>query len=190
MRVVAGALKSRALKAPKGDATRPTSDRVRESLFAVLGDVSGIVVLDLYAGSGALAIEALSRGAARAVCVETARAALAVIRDNVAALGLQARVQVVARKVDESAASLAPHGPFELVLIDPPYADVPSGALARELSPLLARRDELFADDALVVVEHAARDAAPVLPGLVHEDDRRWGDTAAAFYRASRAAQR
>ena len=190
MRVVAGALKSRALKAPKGDATRPTSDRVRESLFAVLGDVSGIVVLDLYAGSGALAIEAISRGAERAVCVEMARPALSVIRENVIALGIEARLHVVARKVEDSATALASHGPFALVLIDPPYADVPSGALARALAPILARRDELFAEDALVVVEHAARDAAPALPGLVHEDDRRWGDTAAAFYRASRTAQR
>jgi 16S rRNA (guanine966-N2)-methyltransferase len=176
VRVVAGALKSRALKAPKGDATRPTSDRVRESLFAVLGDVSGIAVLDLYAGSGALAIEAISRGATRAVCVEMARPALAIIRDNVASLDLQSRVTVVARRVEECAPQLAPHGPFDLVLADPPYADVPSGDLARDLAPLIARGAELF-------VEDAARDAAPVLAGLVHEDDRRWGDTAAAFYR-------
>jgi 16S rRNA (guanine966-N2)-methyltransferase len=185
VRVVAGALKSRALKAPKGDATRPTSDRVRESLFAVLGDVSGVAVLDLYAGSGALAIEALSRGAARAVCVEVARPALMAIRDNVTTLGLDQRLTVLARRVEECAPLLAAHGPFDLVLIDPPYADVPSGDLARDLAPLLARREALFSVDALVVLEHAARDPAPVLTGLVHEDDRRWGDTAAAFYRAT-----
>ena len=186
MRVVAGALKSRALKAPKGDATRPTSDRVRESLFAVLGDVSGLNVLDLYAGSGALAIEALSRGAARAVCVEVARQALTIIRENVASLALDARVVVVGRRVSDCAPLLAPYAPFELVLIDPPYADVPSGTRGRDLAPLLARRGALFAEDALVVVEHAARDPAPAFEGLVHEDDRRWGDTAAAFYRAVR----
>lgn len=190
MRVVAGALKSRALKAPKGDATRPTSDRVRESLFAVLGDVSGVTVLDLYAGSGALAIEALSRGATRAVCVEAARPALGVIRDNVATLGLADRLAIVGRKVEDCAAALAPYAPFALVLIDPPYADVPSGKLARALAPLLAQRASLLADDALVVLEHAARDPAPALDGLDHEDDRRWGDTAAAFYRASRAPAR
>jgi 16S rRNA (guanine966-N2)-methyltransferase len=187
VRVVAGALKSRALKAPRGDATRPTSDRVRESLFAVLGDVAGVNVLDLYAGSGALAIEALSRGAARAVCVETARPAIMVIRDNVTSLGLEKRLTLVTRRVEECAPLLVAHAPFELVLVDPPYADVPSGALARALGPLLANRSELLGPDALVVLEHAARDPAPVLPGLVHEDDRRWGDTAAAFYRAAPA---
>src|SRR5258708_5287889 len=99
MRVVAGALRSRPLRAPKGDVTRPTSDRVRESLFAVIGDVTGLAVLDLYAGSGALAIEALSRGAERAVCVEVDRAALAAIAENVHALGLGDRLRVVARRV-------------------------------------------------------------------------------------------
>ncbi|MGZ3473851.1 MAG: RsmD family RNA methyltransferase, partial [Polyangiales bacterium] len=86
MRVVGGSLRSRTLRAPKGSATRPTTDRVRESLFAVLGDVSGLEVLDLYAGTGALAIEALSRGAAAAVLVERDRAALDAIRVNVQVL--------------------------------------------------------------------------------------------------------
>ena len=99
MRIVAGTLKSRALRAPKGDATRPTTDRVRESLFAVLGDLDGVRVLDLYSGSGALAIEALSRGATSAVCVEQNRQALDAIKDNRDSLGLKDRLTIVARRV-------------------------------------------------------------------------------------------
>lgn len=181
MRVVAGRLRSRALDAPKGDATRPTSDRVRESLFAVLGDVTGARVLDLYAGSGALAIEALSRGAARAVLVEAARPALAIIAKNVAALGVGAEARVVARKVGQALAALQADAPFDLVLVDPPYADVPSGVLGRELAPLL-RAPGLLAEGARVVVEHAARDAAPELEGLAIVDERRWGDTRVTIY--------
>lgn len=187
MRVVAGRLRSRAIDAPKGTSTRPTSDRVRESLFAVLGDLVGARVLDLYAGSGALGIEAVSRGAARAVLVEAARPALAVIAKNVATLGIGDVVRVVSRKVGQSAGALAGDGPFDLVLVDPPYADVPSGVLARELEPLLRAR-WLLADDARVVLEHATRDAAPTLAGLELVDERRWGDTAVAIYARAPAA--
>ncbi len=182
MRVVGGTLKSRALTAPRGDATRPTSDRVRESLFAVLGDLRGARVLDLYAGTGALAIEALSRGASSAVCVEQGRPALAALEHNRASLGLAATLRVVARKVDGAGAALVAHGPFDLVLADPPYADLPSGALVRALSSVLATVGVTDADT-LVVVERAARDPAPILPGFALEDDRRWGDTAVSFHR-------
>jgi 16S rRNA (guanine(966)-N(2))-methyltransferase RsmD len=181
VRIVAGRLRSRALEAPKGDATRPTSDRVRESLFAVLGDLTGARVLDVYAGSGALGIEAVSRGASRSVLVEAARPALAVIGKNVAALGLGAEVRVIARRVGQALASVREHAPFDLVLADPPYADVPSGALARELGPLL-RAEGVLAEDARVVVEHAARDAPPALEGLAIVDERRWGDTRVTIY--------
>ncbi len=186
MRVVAGRLRSRAIDAPKGGATRPTSDRVRESLFAVLGDVTGARVLDLYAGSGALAIEALSRGAARAVLVEVARPALAAIGKNLAALGLVEVARVVQRRVGQAASAVMAEAPFDLVLIDPPYADLPSGALARELATLLAEPG-LLASDARVVVEHAARDAAPALAGLALVDERRWGDSRVAFYARAEA---
>ena len=184
MRVIAGALKSRAIRAPKGNATRPTSDRVRESLFSVIGDVHGVVVRDLYAGSGALAIEAISRGAARAVCVESSRAALASIAENVAALGLQERVKIVARKVEASAASLRPFARFSLVFADPPYADVAEGSVAEALASIVDPEASLLDEGALVVVEHAARDAPPKIEGLTPEETRRWGDTAATFYRA------
>lgn len=187
MRVVAGSLKSRALRAPKGSATRPTSDRVRESLFAVLGDLDGIKVLDLYSGSGALAIEALSRGAASAVCVEHHRGAQAIISENRDALGLKARLELLPRRVADAGKALVGHGPFALILADPPWADVPEAAkdIAALLDPTLGLVDE----DTLVVIEHAARDAAPKLPGTAFDETRRWGDTAASFYRVLRAEQ-
>jgi 16S rRNA (guanine966-N2)-methyltransferase len=180
MRVVAGSLRSRTLRAPKGDATRPTTDRVRESLFAVLGDVTGLRVLDLYAGSGALAIEALSRGAASAVCVESARPAIEAIEANRDALGLRDRLVIVGRRIDVAARGLV--GPFDLVFADPPWADVPTGRLARDLDALTAI-GSILDEDALVVIEHAARDAPPLLARLILDETRRWGDTAASFYR-------
>lgn len=204
MRVISGSLRSRPIRAPRGDATRPTSDRVRESLFAVLGDVGGLSVLDLYAGSGALAIEAISRGAKHATCVESARAALVAIKENVATLGLADRVSVVARRVSECAAAIAKDAPFDLVFADPPWALVAEGrpgAPARELPEsrggkshstegsvaqdlaTIAKSAEILAPNALIVLEHAARDAAPTIDGVALEDARRWGDTAVAFYR-------
>ena len=174
MRVVAGAFKSRALKAPKGSSTRPTSDRVRESLFAVLGDLSGLRVLDLFSGSGALAIEALSRGATSAVCVESNRAAVAVIIENRDSLGLGARLEVVSRRVSEAKKQL--RGPFDLILADPPWALV--GEVKVDIEALFE-----LAPEALVVLEHAARDPAPSLAGATFDETRTWGDTAASFYR-------
>jgi 16S rRNA (guanine966-N2)-methyltransferase len=175
VRVVAGAFKSRALRAPKGSSTRPTSDRVRESLFAVLGDLSGTRVLDLYAGSGALAIEALSRGAESAVCVESNRAASAVIGENRDSLGLNKRLEIITRRVADAKKQLV--GPFDLILADPPWANV--GEATEAIAALL----DLVADEGLVVIEHAARDKAPALKGASFDETRVWGDTAASFYR-------
>ena len=187
MRVIAGSLRSRAIRAPKGDATRPTSDRVRESLFAVLGDVHETNVLDLYAGSGALAIEAISRGAKRATCVESSRAAATIIRENVAELGIEGKVTVVARRVGECAGAIEGDAPFDLVFADPPWPIVPKGELARDLSAL-TKRPGLLSLDALLVLEHAARDEPPAIEGMELEDRRRWGDTAVAFYRPAARA--
>jgi len=176
MRVVAGSLKSRALRAPKGSATRPTTDRVRESLFAVLGDLEGVRVLDLYSGSGALAIEALSRGAACAVCVEHNRQALDAIRENRDSLGLADRLTIVPRRASESLKQLT--GKFDLVLADPPWADLASAVT--DLAALIG--SGLLEKEALIVLEHASRDEAPTLPATFDET-RVWGDTAASFYR-------
>lgn len=124
MRVIAGEAKGRALVAPPASVTRPATERIRESLFAILEpDLEGARVLDLFAGAGTLGIEAISRGAARATFVERERAALSALRRNLAATGFEGRATVVPRAV---AAYLdgAPAGPFDLVLCDPPFADV------------------------------------------------------------------
>jgi 16S rRNA (guanine966-N2)-methyltransferase len=187
MRVIAGALGGRVLAAPRGLGTRPTSDRVREALFAVLGDVEGASVLDLYAGSGALAIEALSRGAARALCVERERRAVDALRRNLDALGLADRCTVLAVPLARARAAVARAAPFDLVLCDPPYDDVDSGLLAREIDRLLA--SGLLPEGGRLVLEHATRTPPPELAGLGLEKTRRYGDTTLSFYeRAASAA--
>jgi 16S rRNA (guanine966-N2)-methyltransferase len=174
MRIIAGRLGGRRLIAPPGLATRPTGDRVREALFSMLGDVGGAVVLDLYAGTGALGIEALSRGAAHATFVESARPALAALRANLAALGLEASARVVSQPVGRAVKVLS--GPFDLVLADPPYA-----AIAEVPAVLVALRTAL-APGVRVVVEHASRDAAPPVAGLTARPSRVYGDTSVTVY--------
>lgn len=180
MRVIAGQLGGRRLVAPRGLATRPTSDRVREALFSMLGPMDGAVTLDLYAGTGALGIEALSRGAARAVFVESARPALTALRENLAALAIEGRARVLAQPVLRAAPTLAREGPFDLVLIDPPYADLP------EVTPLVEalRSAGALAMSVQLVVEHATRDPAPELAGLMRLAARAYGDTSIAIYRS------
>ncbi|MBA2770538.1 MAG: 16S rRNA (guanine(966)-N(2))-methyltransferase RsmD, partial [Sphingomonas sp.] len=133
MRIIAGAFRGRKLQAPAGMETRPTADRVRETLFSMLasrlGAFEGLRVADLFAGSGALGLEALSRGAAFACFVEQDRRAIEAIRANIAALGIQDRSQLLAR----SALALPPAEPFDLIFADPPYALQSGSAVVREL---------------------------------------------------------
>ncbi len=147
---------------------------MREALFSALGDLSGARVLDLFAGTGALGIESLSRGAARATFVENARSALQALRANLAALGVAERAEVVAEPAVRAVASLA--GPFDLVFIDPPYA-----ALAT-IPPLVAALDRALAPSSTLVLEHASRDAQPHLDGLEARPPRAYGDTAISVY--------
>lgn len=183
MRVIAGALGGRRLVAPKGQSTRPTSDRVREALFSALGDLEGAVVLDIFAGTGALGIEALSRGATHATFVENGRAALSALRANLTTLGLGLRSRVLAvaaeRAVRELARRQADEPPCDLVLVDPPYAHLAS------VPPLVAALVEAgaLAPSARIVVEHASRDAAPALEGAALLSTRTYGDTAVSTYR-------
>ena len=181
VRVIAGRLRGRGITAPAGDATRPTGARVKEALFSILGDVSGLKVLDLYAGSGALGIEALSRGAASAVFVEAARPALACLRDNLTKLGLDGVATTLPLRVQTAAAKLQALGPFELVLCDPPWRDV--SAARGELETLAGAG--LFALGARIVLEHAAKDPPPAQVGvgrLRMREERRWGDTAISLF--------
>jgi 16S rRNA (guanine966-N2)-methyltransferase len=172
IRVVAGRFGGRRLAAPPGASTRPTSDRVREALFSTLGDVGGARVLDLFAGSGALAIEALSRGAASALLVERDARAAAVARANLEALGIgpdEARVlRAPARAALRSARERG--DAYDLVFLDPPYRDAPGlgGELAEALRPLLS-------PGARVVAESDRR--APLELPLTLAHERRYGDT-------------
>jgi len=170
MRVIAGTHRGRTLVAPRGRVTRPTSDRVREALFAILGEVSGARVLDLFAGTGALAIEALSRGAARAELVDSSPAAISAIRRNLDALGLEAEVrrQDAVSFLRQRARSGA--GEYDLVFLDPPYRIAPG--VADGLSTGLAF---VLDADGRVVAESDRR--APLELDLPLLDERRYGDT-------------
>jgi 16S rRNA (guanine966-N2)-methyltransferase len=179
VRVISGRFGGRRLKAPRGEkTTRPTSDRVREACFSMLGDLDGAVVLDLFAGTGALAIEALSRGAERAVFVERDAAALRVLRANLEALGL-AGPEVEVRAGDAFVALRAAREAgetYDLVFVDPPYSR--AGELEGELGLLLPG---LLAPGARVVVESDRR--APLRLALAVERERRYGDTVITIHR-------
>lgn len=179
MRIVAGALGGRRLHAPRGLETRPTSDKVRQAVFNVLGPPpEGAEVLDLYAGSGAMGLEALSRGAARAVLVDKARPALEAIRRNVAELALDAQVVVVGEDVGRAVQRLAAEGRrFTWIFVDPPYA---AGVLERTLGAL----GPLLPPEGLVVAEHASRHPLPDRCGILRVSDRRrYGETEVSFMR-------
>jgi 16S rRNA (guanine966-N2)-methyltransferase len=169
MRVIAGTHGGRELVAPKGSATRPTSDRVREALFSILGDIDGLSVLDLFAGSGALAIEALSRGAQRATLVDSAHPAVAAIKRNLESLDLRAEVvrQPAARFLQAASRDARQ---YDLVFLDPPYRH--ASTLGRELSSALM---PILAADARVVAESDRRSPLGLELPLLHE--RRYGDT-------------
>jgi 16S rRNA (guanine966-N2)-methyltransferase len=173
MRVVAGEYGSRRLKAPPGIDTRPTADRVREALFSILGPVDALTVLDLYAGSGALGIEALSRGAAAAVFVESDRTAADVIEENLTALGAD-NGEVVRRDVLAWLRSAEAHA-FDLVFCDPPYDA--AARIGQSLTELLPR---VTAPQALIVTESSKRN--PLVIDLPLIDERAYGDTRIAIH--------
>lgn len=172
-RIVAGSAGGRTLAVPPRG-TRPTSERVREALFSRLEHVVGLDgarVLDLYAGSGALGLEAASRGAQGVVLVEHDRAAAQVCRANAASTGLAERVRVVVDRVERYLDSATDR--FDLVLVDPPYAVDGVG-----LDVVLARAAGLLAEDGWLVVERSTRSPGPSWPaGLIAESDRRYGET-------------
>ncbi|HEX9482525.1 MAG TPA: 16S rRNA (guanine(966)-N(2))-methyltransferase RsmD [Solirubrobacteraceae bacterium] len=172
MRVIAGTHGGRRLKAPPGRTTRPTSDRVREALFSMLGGLDGERVLDLFAGTGALGIEALSRGAARAVFVERDARAAAVLSENLEALAIGTDRAELRRGEALAALRAAAERDelYDLVLIDPPYGE--AARLGSELVALLA---PLLASDARVVTESDRR--APLGLELPIATERRYGDT-------------
>jgi 16S rRNA (guanine966-N2)-methyltransferase len=168
VRITGGEHRSRPLRAPRGSATRPTSDRVREALFSILASMDaplasedgGARVLDLY---------------------EMGKEAQGAIVANVEALGLRARARLLPTSVERALASLAKtREPFDVVFLDPPYAEVAKGTVARVLGEIVAAG--LVAPAGVVVLEHARTDAAPGCPGLTCTSTRRYGDTALSFY--------
>ncbi len=176
-RIVAGSAKGRSLRVPKSG-TRPTSGRVREALFSRLehlGYIADCRVLDLFSGCGALALEALSRGAAGAVCVECAPSAVKIIAENAEKLGFGPQCEVVGQKVSSFLAgcAAAPARPYDLVFLDPPY-DLPQACLTDILQALRP----CLLSDSLVVAERRATDPKPVWPVFLRACDwRKWGDT-------------
>lgn len=175
-RIVAGTVGGRKLVVPGGAGTRPTTGRVREALFSGLearNEVSGSSVLDLYAGSGALGLEAASRGAASVVLVDSGVQAVDAARRNVTALGLP-RITVVLASVDRYLSG-RPSSPFDLIFLDPPYG-LGEDALHAALRGLL--QNGWLAGDGTVVVERASRTSEPLWPaGILRADVRRYGET-------------
>ena len=180
MRIIAGEARGRTILAPKGQDTRPTQDYIRESLFNILmRDTPDALVLDLFAGSGALALEAISRGAKSAVAVDCATEAINCIRQNTAALGFDDRVTVqksdwktaLQRMSDESRR-------FSLVFLDPPYRMTDTGAQCNRMADL-----GLLCDGALMVIEHRKGETTAPDERFSLRDSRKYGDTVIDFYR-------
>ena len=179
VRIVSGSLGGRVLRAPPGTTTRPTSEKVREAIFAILGPpAEADAVLDLFAGSGAMGIEALSRGAGRAVFVEKARPAAAVLRKNLDELGVAARSEVV---VGDALTFITkpPAQPWRWVFVDPPYKT----ELASRVVAHFGAHPEQLAEGGSLVVEHDRRIKPPDADGsMLRTDSRRYGDTWVSFY--------
>jgi 16S rRNA (guanine966-N2)-methyltransferase len=178
LRIISGELRGRKLASIRGKQTRPTADRVREALFNIVGSrLAGAHVLDLFAGTGALGIEALSRGAKMAVFVENAAPALQVIQKNIASCRLESRATIVRLDIARSLSDLAPlRGIFDLIFIDPPYrCDL--------IRPTLEQLTQggLLSPEALIVVEHDPLEPVEPPQSLETIDHRRYGQTRLSF---------
>ena len=174
MRIVAGTFRGRKLASPP-EGVRPTSDRVREALFGRLGDLNGLAVLDLFAGTGALGFEAVSRGAGELVCVDQSSRAMATLEKNAGRLGLEGEIQCIRSPAQTALRRLHAEGrQFDLIFLDPPYADI--GSVPEILSEFL--KLSLLSPGAVVVVE-GPRNPPLDLPikGFEVEEARRYGDT-------------
>ena len=175
MRIVGGKYKRHQLVAPKGPATRPTSDRTRESLFNILeqklpGGFNGISVVDLFAGTGALGLEAISRAASQAVFVDNAKPALDCINQNISSLGEEVSTKVLKRDATRLGLLPANIQPVQLAFLDPPY-----GKALAVPALMSLRENEWLRDDALCVVEIGKKETLDPPPGLTISDERRYG---------------
>jgi 16S rRNA (guanine966-N2)-methyltransferase len=183
MRISGGIHRSRQLVSPRGASTRPTSDRVREALFSILdsrGAIAGARVIDFYAGTGALGLEALSRGAVHATFVENDRRALEALARNIDALRERPRTRVVPQAAARAATTLG-NDDATLVFCDPPYVDVTrEDGVAKLLAALTAQR--VLREGALFVLEHATRDTPSLGSNFREGEVRAYGDTTLSFY--------
>jgi 16S rRNA (guanine966-N2)-methyltransferase len=179
VRIIAGKYRGRRLVAPKGLGTRPTTDRVREAWFSILGPLDGLVI-DIYAGTGALGFEALSRGAEHAVFVESGRDAQIAIKRNAHSLGVEDRITLLSSTVEAATKVILGRAPFDLVLTDPPWTHLSSAT--RALSRLL--RAELIHDSGRIILGHPKGSPIQLAQdcGLSAQSSRSWGDSAATFY--------
>ena len=179
MRIIAGEMRSRKLKAPEGMDTRPTADRVKEALFSILGSrVYGARVLDLYGGSGALALEAVSRGADSAVVCDLSAKACAIIQENIDTLGCGEKVRLLRMKDTAALSTLQKkNDAFDLIFLDPPYrlSTVPVCQMIVECN--------LLKPDGTIVVEHGRETPPDILPPLTLTDHREYGAAGVGFYR-------
>ena len=181
MRIIAGEMRSRKLKAPEGMDTRPTADRVKEALFSIIQSrVYGARVLDLYAGSGALALEALSRGADSAVLVDCAAKACQAIQENIDALGCRDRAKLLRMKDTAALAALKEQKDgFDLIFLDPPYK-MDTAPVCRAI---LAA--DLLKPGGIIVIEHGRETPPRIDPPLVLTDRREYGAAGLSFYQFS-----
>jgi 16S rRNA (guanine(966)-N(2))-methyltransferase RsmD len=176
MRIIAGTNKGRTLKAPKWDGLRPTSDKLRETLFNILQQrVAGSRVLDVFAGTGAVALEALSRGAAAATCIESDRRAAGLIAENAALCGEANRCAIIRDVVERALLRPLPGGPFDIIVLDPPYDYA-------QLGDAVANAASQRAADGIVILEHASRVTPPQPAGLSLTRTVKSGDSALSFY--------
>jgi 16S rRNA (guanine(966)-N(2))-methyltransferase RsmD len=188
MRVIGGKVKGHRFKVPKGRAVRPTAARVKEALFNILPhDLSGLKILDLFAGSGNLSVEALSRGAAEAVLVDRSPKLARTIRENLRTLGFAARTQVWTASALQAIRRLAHRRyTFDLVFVDPPYEKGWTGKIVAALG-----REGLLRQSGMVIAEHSIREEVQESYGsLVLQDRRRYGSTVLSFFRLDDSAAR
>ncbi len=178
MRIIAGAFRGRLLHTPKGDRIRPTIDRVRESIFNIIAaEVAGAKVLDLFAGTGAMGLEALSRGAQFCCFVDQGEEAVRLIRDNVQLCGARDRSRIIQGSAVSAIRRLGSENElFDLIFMDPPYG---KGLIEKTLQII----GGLVHNDTLIIAEHHIKDEPPKVPGIWQKDrDRRYGDTLIAVY--------
>ncbi len=182
MRIIAGNARGRRIEAPPGRSTRPTLDRVRENLFNMIqGEVAGRNVLDLFAGSGALSFEAISRGAAFAVMADHDPAACIIQRENAEGLHFDDRVRIIRSDWKRAVCLLESEGlSFDLVFLDPPYHTTQLEEIMSVINPILAH-------DALIILEHESGKALPCFPAFRTVKERAWGYCAVSIFRPARA---